>query len=362
MILDQDSARLRAGWACLGLALCSLLPGCKDAAEAQVVTQAQAAPGEPIRSTFNGLELDPDLAWDSYSFAVVGHIRGPDHTPSPNASIRADIGRLLATEPEFVLALGDLYVDTVGARMQEFRDWVEEEVDVPFFNAIGGHDSMPGFEGKAAYEAEFGARYFDFTLGSEMYLFLDFQESAHAMAAEQWAYFEDAVARAEGDEAIENVFVLSHKLIWSYHNPEMGAVFQYRHPLRIADDYDFYATRLRPALEPLAAQKNVYFLAGDIGGTPSHLQMFYQRDETFTYVATGMGPAPQRNNFVRVTVDAGEVSFEVHSLMTGEVTNIERYDLASWEEFYATHPENAAMAIPEYFYEKQRARQAAADD
>lgn len=340
-------ARSRLSGAALALLGLASLGACSS---------AQDPEREPLRSTFNGLELDAQEPWTEYSFTVLGHPRGAKDRPSPNAVLREHVGRLTANGARFVVALGDLYFAATEPRIQEFRDWVETSIDVPFFNAVGGHDigifeGDPG-PGRPNYEQAFGPFWFDFVLGSELFVFLDLQSWEHTIGGEQRAYFDRVVKRAVHDDSIQNVFVFTHKVFWSYNNPAMPDVFRYRHPVKVAEDYDHFEKQIRPPLEWVAEQgKHVYLMAGDIGGTTAHLQMYYHRDQHLTYVATGMG-VPWRDGFVEVSVKNGEVTMKAVSFKTGEAGPIEIFDNTFWREFYQGNPELAARAVPEYFWKK----------
>ena len=270
--------------------------------------------------------------------------------------LREHVDLLTVKGARFVVALGDLYWKPTEPRLQEFRQWVQTNVHVPFFNAVGNHDV--GGRGRADnyaanYAAAFGPLWFDFALGSELFVFLDLENLNHELGKDQWSLFRRAMKRAADDDAIRNVFVFTHKLVWSYNNPEMPAVFSYRHPVRVEEDYDYFAKHMKPVLVSVAKQgKNVYLMAGDIGGSAAHLQMFYHRDEHLTYVATGMG-YPSRDGFVEVSLKNGNVSMQAISFETGQAKPIEVYDNIFWTEFYEENPEWALKALPEYWKNKR---------
>lgn len=309
----------------------------------------------PIRSTFNGLELDPGGPWSEYTFAVIGHIRGGREGPQPAPTLQDHVGRVTAIEPRFVVCLGDLFHRADPEMMAGFRAWTEASVPVPFFNAVGNHDIQvggapladgtvtPRSYDHAPYVREFGPTWFEFTLGSELFVFLDLEYRGFKMEADQLAWFEEVVERATDDDSLRNVFFFSHKVVWSYHDPRMDALFRYRHPVPVPDHYSFYADRMKPLLVELAADKDVYLFAGDIGGGYKHLQMYYHRDEHFTYVATGMG-APPRDCFVEVNVADGAVTMRSIRLESGKASRVESHGNEAWEAFYRKHPKHAEAA------------------
>ena len=306
------------------------------------------------RSYFNDLELDPSEEWDSYSFLLMGHLRSNPDVPSPNETLRLHASRLMEADPDFVVAMGDLYSNLSEHNTEEFKSWVADSVDVPFFNAAGNHDIQVGGDlledgtrtprsiSREAYAEVFGPCYFDFTIGSEMFVFLDFA-IGYTFSREQFEYFKDVIKRARSNDAVRNVFVVTHKVVWSYRNPDMKSLFRYRHPVKPPGNPSYFATVMRPILLPLAKKKDVYLLAGDIGGGSMYLQMYYHRDEDFTYVATGMGMVP-RDCFVDVSVNEGVVTMKAVILTTGESVPVEHFGNDHWDEFYRTHPAEATAA------------------
>ena len=324
---------------------------CVLALEGQLSCQEVAS--EPLTSTFNGVELDTRSSSDEYSFVVIGHLRSNPDRQGPARSLRENVARLNATQPRVVIGLGDLYYNTNSDHLNEFRDWTKANLAAPFFNAVGNHDIQIGADlmpdgsmsprvyVTESYVKEFGPTYFDFTIGSELFLILDFETRGYVLAGEQLDYFHDVVRRAAEDDSIRNVFVFSHKVFWSYNRPALEPVFRYRHPVPVEKTYDVFDATVKPALFPLTKTKRVYLFAGDIGGGHQYLQMYYHQDDDFTYVATGLGAYP-RDCFVKVSVNDGKVELTTVILTTGEEWPCSRFDNAHWEAYYAEHAEDGA--------------------
>lgn len=294
-----------------------------------------------LESCFNRLALDPGADWRQYRFVALGHIRTAPNKPGPNPNLRQNVARLLADDPAFVVSLGDLYYQLRDDSVAAIRRWVSDNIPVPFFNAVGNHDTQsPTGQDPARYARAFGSPSFEFTLGSELFLFLDLGATSGLSAGEA-GRLRDRLALAAKDSAIRNIFLLSHRVFWSYHNPAMAPVFRYRHPVKPPPDYRFFLDELKPLLEAMPEDKRTFLMAGDIGGGRKYLQTFYHRDGNITYIATGMGNR-QRDGFITVSIEEGEVSLQHTTLATGQVSPLDDYGLDYWTTFYRDNPDLAA--------------------
>jgi hypothetical protein len=295
------------------------------------------------RSCFNQLAVDPSGDWSHYSFVVLGHIRtGPKKT-GPNSNLQENVQRLFVDNPAFVVALGDLYYSITDASVAAIRSWVSQNIPVPFFNAVGNHDTQTELgQDTQRYAGEFGNPGFNFILGSELFIFLE-NGATPVLSIEQIRHLKGLLARAAEDSAIRNIFILTHQVFWSYYNPAMKPVFRYRHPVKPPANYRFFLDELKPLLESMPGDKRVFLMAGDIGGGKKHLQTFFHREAPITYIATGMG-SRNRDSFVTVSIKDSEVSLKNTNFATGEVTSLEDYGLDYWVKFYRDNPELAAAA------------------
>ncbi|MFT4520741.1 MAG: hypothetical protein ACI9JM_003147 [Halioglobus sp.] len=306
------------------------------------------------QSCFNQLAIDPSGDWSNYSFVALSHIRAAPGAPAPNPSLRGNVQRLFVDEPAFVLSLGDLYYNITDARVEEIKSWTTQNVPVPFFNAIGNHDSQTGGDplpdgsitqvghDVERYAREFGDPNYNFSLGSELFIFLE-QGQTWVLPAQKYNHLKKLLERAAADDTIKNIFLMTHLVIWSYYNPAVEPVFRYRHPVMPPEDYRFFLDELKPLLESLAEDKQIYLLAGDIGGGGKYLQTFYLKDEHLTYIATGMG-ADKRNSFITFSVKDGEVSFKNTNVVSGLESSLEDFGLDYWNTFYRDNPKLAALA------------------
>jgi hypothetical protein len=308
----------------------------------------------PPRSCFNQLDLAAELDGDDYSFVLLGHIRGAPGRPSPNPVLRANVDRLLSDQPAFVVSLGDLYYNITHGSDLEMSDWVSSSIPVPFYNVVGNHDTMiggdqlpgggrtPSGHDTAAYQRAFGPLYYSFRVASELFIALD-TSRGYRLPPRQLEWLERTLAEAAADDSIRNIFLLSHKLFWSYYNDAMAPVFRYRHPVRPPPDLRLFEETVKPLLLPLLPGKRVLLVAGDIGGGRKYLQTFFLEDRQFTYLATGMGNT-DRDGFFRVRVRRGVLELEHVNLVSGEIESPANFGVEYWWDFYRRHPDYAAAS------------------
>ena len=294
----------------------------------------------PLFSCFNQRVIEPHQDWSHYSFVALGHIRTGRNKPGPNRNLQRNLYRVLAHDPAFVIALGDLYYSISDESIDNITRWVSANIPVPFFNAVGNHDTQTsaGHE-PARYADTFGTPSFDFVLGSELYIFLE-NGSSPVLSEQQKTRLEALISQAGDDTAIRNIFLFSHQLFWSYYNPALEPVFRYRHPVTPPSNYRYFLDTIKPLVESLPVGKRVFFLAGDIGGGRRFLQTFYHREGPITYIATGMGNA-SRDSFLTVTIIGGEVSLKATNFRSGETISLEEFGLDYWRTFYRDNPEFA---------------------
>ena len=121
----------------------------------------------------------------------------------------------------------------------------------------------------------------------------------------------------------------------------MTPIFRYRHPVHPPVDARLFQDVVRPALVPLTKDRQVFLMAGDLGGGGSYLQTYYHRDEQFTYVATGMGRT-ERDGFVVVHIAGGEVELELKHFQSASSDNLVDHNNKYWTEYYEQRPQHAA--------------------
>ncbi|MFC1716540.1 metallophosphoesterase family protein [Candidatus Poribacteria bacterium] len=290
---------------------------------------------EGIESPLNGLTLDLNEKSEEYSFLLAGHLYGsPDNRFSafPSSSFLANIDRINSIGSKFFISLGDNYRRADDAHISSYKASVTSKLNMPLFNSAGNHDLTD----RNLYEQNFGDTYYHFAYNHELFVILDSELNAGEIIGDQLNFFLDVIRNAINTPEINNVFILSHKLIWSVNNPDYQIVFQHLNARSgYADNYNF-KSEIEPTLIELSKHRSVYWISGDIGCSWS-LPIFYQKDQNsgVTYIATGIGDTVEDAILqVNVAKSGDEVTFIPVSLTGQEMQPVEHYGLEYWKEHF----------------------------
>jgi hypothetical protein len=149
---------------------------------------------------------------------------------------------------------------------------------------------------------------------------------------EQLNYFIKVIK--EADETIKNVFIFSHKLLWTVKTSKYQVVYKH---LNSQNGYQYDSNFLGciiPVLNDLAKDKNVFWISGDIGCSWS-LPLFYDKDSSgITFIATGLGDT---GNDIILDVNINHGNIKIQSLSLGhdmDFNDIEKYNLEYWENYF----------------------------
>ena len=178
-----------------------------------------------IQSQINGKILDCKEPPEEYSFLVCGHIYGSVY---PSASFLANIDMMNNTGAKFFVLLGDMLRISNEEHANNFKKSIAT-LRMPLFNAVGNHD----VGNREFYENNYGRTYYDFIYGMTKFIFLDTElstkdyQTSGEIIGNQLEYFTRACEEALKNPDIKNVFIFSHKLIWSVNNPDYQVVYKH---------------------------------------------------------------------------------------------------------------------------------------
>jgi len=294
-----------------------------------VVNFKEFATAADIQSQINGKILDSNNVPEKYSFLVCGHIYGdPNPSVYPSASFHANMNMMNNTDAKFFVSLGDMLRISNEEHADNFKKSIAT-LRMPLFNAVGNHD----VSNREFYENNFGRTYYDFTYGSEKYIFLDTELSAKGeIIGDQMEYFMRACEEALKNPDISNVFIFSHKLIWSVKS-DYQIVYKHSNAPYYFDTTSFI-DNIEPILNQLAKKKAVYWISGDIGVQWS-LPIFFQKERgtNITFAAVGIGDT-EKDAVLKIDVNNGEIDIIPISLTHSEVYSIEYYGTKYWENYF----------------------------
>ncbi|MCW3102607.1 MAG: hypothetical protein JWO09_1047 [Bacteroidetes bacterium] len=276
-----------------------------------------------VISPFNRLELKDTS--DTYSFIVSGHFHGASTNLStfPAATVLANTDTLNSFQPAFLLTLGDVFLDLDKNYIEHYRRSLFSKLKMPVFNAVGNHDLSNG----DMYEKTFGATWYFFTAGSELFIVLNTEKNDGSIDGAQLEMLQNALKKGE-EQSIKNIFIFSHRPVWSENDPTFAGLFAGN--TRTAIGSNNYEKELKPLLTAVSKAKPVYWMSGSMANAPA--SFFYHRDEktNITFMQTAIRDLP-RDAVLLVTANKGAISFKGISLTGQSLEPVEHYGIEYWK-------------------------------
>jgi hypothetical protein len=306
------------------LALCTCLLGIGSEAE----------PTSP----YNHQELEAVQSGQPFSFWVAGHLYGSHGNRKsvyPSSSFLTNTYRFDSGEDSLLMLLGDNFRRPDEVQVRQLQR-VLERIPLPVFNAVGNHDKP----GTIDFQSAFGTTtYHSFQLGDSRFIVLDTELADGKIEGAQYEFFLAEIQRCLKDEAVKNVFLFAHRLIWCTDHPEMSKIKPYINSAKYLRD-DWYVEKIEPHIDLLAKEnKSIYWFSGDVGATWSY-SLFHWDDPNrpVHYTATGLGDTA-RDMMLRVHVDAeSNVRIEPVSTTDAEAMDIADFGVDHWKEYFAKQP------------------------
>ena len=264
----------------------------------------------------------------SYSFLMAGHLYGFPGGVSqyPASTFLANLNKLEKLKFSFVALLGD----TVRVANERSFDLLHQSVlgkiSAPVFIVPGNHD----YPDPELYEDYFGETYYSFRVGTEQFVFLNSEPEA-ATSSSQLTFINSIFSGIRSDSSIKNVVVFSSRLFWLEADPALIKLATLVNARRIkATDRQLWGV-VEKELKSLEV-KEVYLIAGDVGveSAPSVLS-HHQENSNFHFIATGLGDDSEDAVLMGI-VNEGNLRFEVISLISGEVDELENYTAQLWAD------------------------------
>ncbi len=181
-------------------------------ASGTAMAQNFSSPLETDKKPWTGI---PVFSGDNYKFVVLPDKTGGDETGAFELAIE-EINRLA---PDFVINVGDL----IGGYFTDVkyceRDWKDilgrlEKLDAPFFLVGGNHDMTNQLQ-TDDFISRFGANYYSFNIGPDLFLVLDTQEhGGRDISDAQVEYFRSILDDWNG----RHIYVFMHAPLWAPQN------------------------------------------------------------------------------------------------------------------------------------------------
>lgn len=260
----------------------------------------------------------------TYSFIVSGHFHGASTNLStyPASSLLANIDTLNALKPNFLMSLGDMFLDMDETYLNHYKKSLFEKLKMPLLNAVGNHDLSNG----NMYEKVFGRTYFSFTDQSELFIVLNTEINDGSIKGEQFEFLKVALNKAKL-EGIKNIFIFSHRPIWAEENSRYKMLFEGNTRSQFGSPN--FEKEIRPLLENSTLP--VYWISGSLAGGPA--SFFYDKDTSFsiTFMQTAIRDLP-RDAVLQINVTDGSISFKGISLTGQKLEPIENYTIDYWKK------------------------------
>ena len=263
---------------------------------------------------------------DFVRFIVGGHLYGApsnegDVTPAQTLiNAVPEINRL---SPNLFFVLGDLAQYPSEQSFHELHANFLDKIHTPVFNAPGNHDFD---NGRIFYEKEFGQTFYFFKYAQNQIIILDTEIASCFIIANQKEMLEQAIDIALADEAIENIFVFFHKVLFldlgiNLREKANGACKYGNNYIDLQDDLFFPTAQIKP----------VYLIAGDVGAFGGNLSPFYNKypDADLYTLAVGLGDAPE-DILLQIDIRSAEVKFQILPIGGYQFSPIETYTPEYW--------------------------------
>lgn len=287
---------------------------------------------ETIISPINDKVLVLPETSQKFSFFAVGHIYGAPGSASvfPSSTLLANIEMINNNNAKFIISMGDNFQKGEEKYIESFIMSTSSKIEIPMFNAVGNHDVID----RELYESYFGQTNLDFRYGSNLFIILDTEKDNGEIIGEQLNYLNNTLNYAIKTKNINNVFIISHKLIWCVNDEELEVVYQNLNGNGGYAENDNFKNIVLPEIIRTSKTKNIYMLSGDIGVGWS-LPLFYHKDtNNIIYIATGLGDT-EKDTILHITVSKeGLVAFKTVSLTGEESEDLKHYDIDYWNNYF----------------------------
>tara|TARA_Y100001980_G_C14554820_1_gene342142 strand:- start:605 stop:1678 length:1074 start_codon:yes stop_codon:yes gene_type:complete len=267
-----------------------------------------------------------------YNFLVGGHLYGdPRKATSPSNSLLNNIHKFNQLSPLFFISLGDNYRAGSDSLINNFINSFPDKLNFPFLTVMGNHDATD----RAKFKEYFGKTYYDFSIGSEHFIILDSEFNDLKNQKQQIKYFDELITKISKDNAISNVFILTHKLLWADLFNKYSIVFQNSNNTSSYSSQREFGKNIFRSLNLIKNTKNIFWLSGDVGIWRSY-PIFYEKDrqKNITFIATGLGDT-EDDMVLNIFVQKGQVTIKGLLLNNSKYLSIKKYDLIFWENLFS---------------------------
>lgn len=262
----------------------------------------------------------------SYSFIVSGHFHGESTNMStfPASTLLAGIDTLNNIKPIFLMSLGDMFIDVNETYINHYQKSLFDKLEMPIFNAVGNHD----LSNNNYYENVYGKTFFAFTNHSELFIVLNTEINDGRIKDEQLIFLRNSLIAAHS-EKFKNIFIFSHRPVWSENNPVYEGLFLGN--TRTALGENNFEDDIKPLLLEFSKEKSIYWMSGSMADAPASFFYHKELESNITFVQTAIRDLP-RDAVLQVNVEDGKITFKGISLTGQTLQPIVSYNIDYWNK------------------------------
>jgi tetratricopeptide (TPR) repeat protein len=247
---------------------------------------------------------------EGYSFYVAGHTYGKPGFKH-NGLYGPFTDKFHMINEYQSMKFGFLLGDVVNEASNEAWRLVKKDLDAldsRIRNIVvpGNHDVGIGEHNtkRDIFLQQFRKTFFSFKHKKDLFIILDANIDGWNISGEQLKFLKQSLPNEK--DAINNIFIFSHQLIWMNNKPEFKKI-KPNSLVGRSKNLNFW-DKVFPLFSGLP--NDIYFFSGDIGASPNRNGLFYTKYSNVTFIATGMGGGV-RDNFLILSVikDAVKISF-----------------------------------------------------
>jgi len=282
-------------------------------------------------SPYTAKSLVPPDSLGNYRLLIGGHFHGASTSRSgyPASTVLAGLDAINATRANVFLSTGDLFMDP-DRDSARYRHAFFSKLDLALFNAPGNHD----LEGEA-FDPSSNTPLL-LTMGRDRILLLDTERDDSRVLSDQLGLIAE-LAKSSGSGAIDRVFIISHRPIWSEEDARYSALFAGNTRALAGSNY---VSDVLPLLRRIAKQSQVFWISGSMAGR-APASIFFQPEETnITYIQCAVRDE-LRDALLVADVSSGAVEWSSISLTRMPLDPVDTYNAAWWE---------ARMGVTEEFH------------
>ncbi|MEE9391360.1 MAG: metallophosphoesterase [Planctomycetota bacterium] len=224
-----------------------------------------------------------------------GHLYGRQGQgmPRPASSFENAIPSLSDRDPDFMLALGDTFFDSLPATLLHTQR-VLKRLPFPVLGVLGNHDNLP----RGRFEIHFGPLWYGFQFRSVQVLVLDSEHPEFVIQGAQLLWLQKELRAVQQQDHIRAVIICCHRVIWGDSaSLAVAALSSNDGPMLLSmveklGEVHPFRRDIRPHLESLAKSKAVLCLAGDAGAFPGRSHNVFheqEKDSEIHFVSLGCG-------------------------------------------------------------------------